>query len=108
MISSSRSFWKLRATGLCVTHRHTAIHEIYIYIYIKYYIYICIYIYMYVCVYYIHSSIVFIEGSLEVKLPTIWTDGKAEVGSVREEKRRRKKIREEKESEEIRCRCAKG
>ena len=25
-----------------------------------------------------------IEGSLEVKLPTIWTDGKAEVGRVRE------------------------
>ena len=47
------------------------------------------------------------EGSLEVKLPTIWTDGKAEVGRVREEKRRREKIREEKESEERRCRCAK-
>ena len=29
-----------------------------------------------------------IEGSLEVKLPTIWADGKAEVGRVREEKRR--------------------
>ena len=28
------------------------------------------------------------EGSLEVKLPTIWTDEKAEVGRVREEKRR--------------------
>ena len=36
------------------------------------------------------------EGSLEVKLPTIWTDGKAEVGRVREDKRRRKKIKEEK------------
>jgi len=47
------------------------------------------------------------EGSLEVKLPTIWTDGKAEVGRVRGEKRRRKKIREEKESEDRRCRCAK-
>ena len=35
------------------------------------------------------------EGSLEVKLPTVWTDGKAEVGRVREEKRRREKIREE-------------
>jgi len=35
-----------------------------------------------------------IEGSLEVKLPTIWTDGKAEVGRVREEKRRSKQIRE--------------
>ena len=47
------------------------------------------------------------EGSLEVKLPTIWTDGKAEVGRVREEKRRREKIREDKESKERRCRCAK-
>jgi hypothetical protein len=39
----------------------------------------------------------FIEGSLEFKLPTIWTDAKAEVGRVREEKRRREKIRAEKE-----------
>ena len=47
-------------------------------------------------------------GSLEVKLPTMWTEGKAEVGRVREEKkRRREKIREEKESEERRCRRAK-
>jgi hypothetical protein len=37
------------------------------------------------------------EGSLEVKLPTISTDGKAEVRRVREAKRRREKIREEKE-----------
>jgi len=29
-----------------------------------------------------------VEGSLDVKLPTIWTDGKAEVGRVREEKKR--------------------
>jgi hypothetical protein len=48
-----------------------------------------------------------IEGSLEVKLLTIWADGKAEVGRVSEKKRRRKKIREEKESEERRCMCAK-
>jgi hypothetical protein len=48
-----------------------------------------------------------IEGSLEVKLPTIWTDGQAEMGSAREEKRRRKKIKKEKVSEEIRSRCAK-
>ena len=47
------------------------------------------------------------EGSLEVKLLTIWTDRKAEVGRIREEKRRRTKIREEKEPEERRCRCAK-
>ena len=45
-----------------------------------------------------------IEGSLEVKLPTIWIDEKAEVGRVKEEKRRRKKIREEKEAEDRRCR----
>ena len=38
-----------------------------------------------------------IEGSLEVLLPAIWTDGKAEVGRVRLEKGGRKKIREEKE-----------
>jgi len=37
------------------------------------------------------------EGSLEVKLPTTWTDGKAEVGRGREEKSRREKIREEKD-----------
>ena len=41
-----------------------------------------------------------IEGSLEVKLPTIWTDGKAEVGESESR-------REEKEWEERRCRCAK-
>ena len=40
-----------------------------------------------------------IEGSLEVKLPTIWTDGKAEVGRVREEEpkvRRSEKRKSEK------------
>jgi hypothetical protein len=41
-----------------------------------------------------------IEGSLEVKLPKI-----SEVGRVREEKRRRDKIKERKETEERRCRC---
>ena len=60
-----------------------------------------------------------IEGSLEAKLPTIWTDGKAQVGRVREEKRREEKRSEkrreekkkddqkEKVSEERRSRCAK-
>jgi len=48
-----------------------------------------------------------IEGSLEVKLPTIWTDGKAEVGRVTEEKSRREKIKKEKVSEERRSRCTK-
>jgi len=46
------------------------------------------------------------EGSLEVKLPTI-SDGRAEVGRVREEKSRREKIRAKKDSEERKCRCAK-
>ena len=50
------------------------------------------------------SIICIIEGSLEVKLPKIWTHGKAEVGRVREEKRRGEERREEKESEERRCR----
>jgi hypothetical protein len=35
-----------------------------------------------------------IEGSLEVKLPTIWTDEKAEVGRVREEKKKEDQRRE--------------
>jgi len=57
-----------------------------------------------------NESDMIIEGSLEVNLPTIWTDEKAEVGRLREEKRSRTKIREEKESEETeerRCRRAK-
>jgi len=43
-----------------------------------------------------------IEGSLEVKLPTIWTDGKAEVGRVREEKRREEKKKEDQRRERVR------
>ena len=64
----------------------------------------CIYL-SYVYIYHVYISI--IEGSIEVKLPTIWTDGKAEVGRVREEKKRSEKIREEKGSEERRGRCTK-
>ena len=37
----------------------------------------------------------------------IWTDEKAEVGRVREENKRRKKIREEKKAEDRRCRGVK-
>ena len=47
------------------------------------------------------------EGSLESKLPTLWTNEKGEVGRVREDKKRRRKVREERESEERSCRCAK-
>ena len=43
------------------------------------------------------KTVYLIEGSLEVKLRTVWTDGKAEVGRVREEKSKREKTREEKE-----------
>jgi hypothetical protein len=45
------------------------------------------------------------EGSLEVKFPTIWTDEKQRWEES--EKRRRKKIKQEKVSEERRSRCAK-
>jgi len=45
------------------------------------------------------------EGSLEIKLPTIWTDEKHVKGHRREESR--KKIKKEKVSEERRSRCAK-
>ena len=72
------------------------------YIYIYYY---SIYIYIYVYLYSYLNAVT--EGSSEVKLPTIWTDGKAQVGRVREEKRRRKKIKKEKVSEERRSRCGK-
>ena len=37
---------------------------------------------------------ILLEGSLEVKLPTICRHGKAEVGRVREEKSRSEKIRD--------------
>jgi len=57
----------------------------------KTYIYINILIYIYI-----------IKGSLEVKLPAIWTDGKAEVGRAREEKRRRKKKKEDQRIERVR------
>jgi len=40
------------------------------------------------------SDLCTVEGSLEVKLPTIWTDGKAAVGRVREEKKREDQRRE--------------
>ena len=41
-----------------------------------------------------------------MKLPTIWTNGKTEVGRVKKEKKRSEKIREEKEREERKRRCA--
>ena len=52
-----------------------------------------IYTYMYV---YIYIYIYLVEGSLEVKLPTIWTDEK----QSRAEAERREKIRREKSRRE--------
>ena len=48
---------------------------------------------------YKHTHLIIIEGSLKVKLPTIWTDGKAEVGRVREEKSRSGKRKNEKKED---------
>ena len=48
------------------------------------------------------NTVYIIEEKIEVKLPTVWTDGKAEVGRVREEKESVER-RSEKESEERGC-----
>jgi RNase H-fold protein (predicted Holliday junction resolvase) len=48
---------------------------------------------------------IIIEGSLEVKLPTIWTDEKQSRAEA--ERRERERRVEEKEQQERRCRCAK-
>ena len=93
--------------------------------YIPSHIYIYIYIYIHVQLRIIHkicidtyytynkhnvvlqtSFISIVEGSLEVKLPTIWTDEKQRwKGSERRERLEERRV-EEKESEERRCRCA--
>jgi hypothetical protein len=48
-----------------------------------------------------------IEGSLEVKLPTIWTYEKQSRAEAERRERLEERRSEEKESEERRCRCAK-
>ena len=50
---------------------------------------------------------ILIEGSLEVKLPTIWTDEKQSREEAERRERSEERRVEEKESEESRCRCAK-
>jgi hypothetical protein len=50
---------------------------------------------------------IIIEGSLEVKLPTIWTDEKQSRAEAEKRERLEERRVEEKESEERRCRCAK-
>ena len=72
------------------------------YIYINY-VYCIMSIYIYIDI----PLSLMIEGSLEVKLPTIWTDEKqSREGSERRERLEERRV-EEKESEERRCRCAK-
>ena len=58
---------------------------------------------------YIYNIYVYIiiEGSLEVKLPTIWTDEKQSRAEAERRERLEERRVEEKESEERRCRCAK-
>ena len=72
-------------------------------IFLSIYLSICLSVYLSI---YLSSYLAIHQGSLEVKLPTIWIVGKAQVGRVREMKRI-DKIREEKEREGRRCRCAK-
>ena len=48
-----------------------------------------------------------IEGSLEVKLPTIWTDEKQSRAEAERRESLEERRVEDKESEERRCRCAK-
>ena len=63
-----------------------------------------IYIYTFcVC----QASYAIIEGSLEVKLPTIWTDEKQSRAEAERRERLEETRVEEQESEERRCRCAK-
>ena len=78
------------------------------YMYIYIYIHVYVYIYVFVCVYtytYTYTVCNITEGSLEIKLPAIWTDEKAEVGIVEKEKRRRKKmqVREKVERSFFQC-----
>ena len=55
----------------------------------------------------ITGDITIIEGSLEVKLPTIWTDEKQSRAEAERRERSEERRVEEKESEERRYRCAK-
>jgi hypothetical protein len=48
-----------------------------------------------------------VEGSLEIKLPTIWTDEKRSRAEAERRERSEERRVEEAESEERRCRCAK-
>ena len=54
-----------------------------------------------------YGNLQIIEGSLEVKLPTIWTDEKQSRAEAERRERLEERRVEEKEPEERRCRCAK-
>ena len=72
------------------------------------YLYIYIYIHtVFAIAAYLGSNYILIEGSLEVKLPTILTDEKKSREEAERRERSEERRVEEKESEESRCRCAK-
>ena len=50
----------------------------------------------------LHKVYYFAEGILEVKLPTIWTDEKAEVGRVWKSERREEQTKEDQKRERVR------
>ena len=66
-----------------------------------------IYIIYHISLIYNTYAHILIEGSLEVKLPTIWTDEKQSRAEAERRERLEERRVEEKESEERRCRCAK-
>ena len=69
---------------------------IYIYVFKCIHIYMCIYIYMYI---YIYICVrVFTEASLEVKLPTIWTQMKSRDGKSQRTEEKKKEAQKEKVS----------
>ena len=62
----------------------------------------------YLCATSLHGCMcMLVEGSLEAKLPTIWTDEKQSRAEAERRERLEERRSEEKESEERRCRCAK-
>ena len=70
----------------------------YAYIHIHIYIYVYVYIiYNYIYNIYIYTVYMIIEGSLEVKLPTIWTDEKQSRAEAERRERSEERRVEEKE-----------
>ena len=67
------------------------------------FILLCIFVFCILCTLCI---LCIFEGSLEVKLPTIWTDEKQSRAEAERRERLEERRSEEKESEERRCRCA--